>query len=75
MCVCKFLQISENVVKTILDIPHDMRIISLVIVGKKSKKVYPELTDLMKKTEARRPGRFPLKNFAYTNKYNQFRLD
>ncbi|TFG27063.1 MAG: nitroreductase [Promethearchaeota archaeon] len=65
----------ENVVKTILEIPHDMRIISLIIVGKKSKKVYPELTDLMKKTEARRPGRFPLKNFAYTNKYNQFTLD
>jgi nitroreductase len=62
----------ETVVKNILEIPHDMRIISLIVVGKKSNKVYPELTDLMKKTEARRPGRFPLKNFASTNKYNKF---
>lgn len=65
----------ENIVKKILEIPHDMRIISLIIIGKKSNKVYPELTDLMKKTEARRPGRFPLKDFIYTNKFNQFEFE
>jgi nitroreductase len=66
---------NENVIKNMLEVPNDMRIISLIVIGKKSNKIYPELTDLMKKTEARRPGRFALKNFVYTNKYNEFDLE
>ena len=61
----------ETIVKRVCDIPNDMRVITLVIFGKKSHEVNPELTDLMKMTENLRPGRLPLKQFVYYNSFNQ----
>lgn len=61
----------EAIVKKILDIPNTMRVISLLIIGKKSNKLHHELTDLMKMTETKRPGRLPLNRFAFINKYDQ----
>jgi len=65
----------EAAVKKTLEIPNNVRVISLIIIGKKSQKIHPELTDLMKTTEINRPGRFPLKKFAFINKYNQSILE
>ena len=65
----------EQIVKKVLEIPHKMRVISLLIIGKKSNNLYTELTDLMKMTEKNRPGRFALNKFAYINKYNQCDLE
>ncbi|MFW9824106.1 MAG: nitroreductase family protein [Candidatus Thorarchaeota archaeon] len=65
----------EQTVKKILEIPRNMRIISLIIIGKKSNNLNPELTDLMKNTEANRPGRLPLNKFAFVNKFNHSDLE
>jgi len=65
----------EQIVKQILEIPKNMRVITLLIVGKKSNNINPELTDLMKATETERPRRLPLKKIAFINKYNQSELD
>jgi len=61
----------ETIVKKVCGIPIEMRVISLVIFGKKSSELNPNLTDLMKMTENSRPGRLPLKQFVYYNRFNQ----
>ncbi|MFX1258122.1 MAG: nitroreductase family protein [Promethearchaeota archaeon] len=64
----------EQIVKQILEIPTNMRVITLLIIGRKSNKLHAGLTDLMKETETKRPGRLPLKKIAFINKYNQSNL-
>ena len=60
----------EMLVKKILEIPYDMRVITFLIIGKKSSKIDNNLTDLMKATESNTPPRKKFKEFAYINKYN-----
>lgn len=60
----------EDLVKKILNIPKNMRVISLIIVGKKASKIDENLTDMMKSTEARAPDRLRFKEFAYLNAYS-----
>jgi len=65
----------EQVVKKILEIPNKMRVISLLIIGKKSNNLHDELTELMKMTERNRPGRFPLNKYVFIDRYNQCNLE
>ncbi|MFX1486473.1 MAG: nitroreductase family protein [Promethearchaeota archaeon] len=60
---------SEDIVKDILDIPEDMKVITLVIVGKHSKEIADYLSENQKERERKRPERLPLKDFAYLNRY------
>lgn len=59
----------EDMVKEILGIPADMRVITLVNVGKHSKELTPEMTDSQNELEKKRPGRLSLEKFVYMNKY------
>jgi len=62
---------SEPDVKKILDIPNEMRIITLVIIGTHSNLIKEELTDLMKIGERSRPARLKLHEFTHNNKYKK----
>jgi nitroreductase len=59
----------EIKIKELFKIPNDMRIITLLIIGKKSTEIDENLTDLMKATEMRKPVRMKFKEFAYINEY------
>ena len=61
----------ETKAKEILDIPEEMRLITLVNVGKKSDEVNPVLSELMQLGEKQRPPRNQLKEFAYINRYGE----
>ena len=60
----------ENKIKELFKLPNDMRIITLIIIGKKSSEINENLTDLMKETEMRKPVRMKFKEYAYINEYN-----
>lgn len=62
---------SEEKAKNILNIPDEMRLITLIIVGKHSKEINPVLSDSMKLGEKQRPPRIPLEEFIYINEYNR----
>ncbi|MHA1913106.1 MAG: nitroreductase family protein [Promethearchaeota archaeon] len=59
----------ETPAKKILGIPEEMRLITLVIVGKHSEEVNPVLSETMKLGEKQRPPRKPLKDFIYIDNY------
>ncbi|MHA1985393.1 MAG: nitroreductase family protein [Promethearchaeota archaeon] len=59
----------EGRAKEILGIPDEMRLITLVIIGKHSKEINPVLSDVMKLGETQRPPRKSLGNFIYVNNY------
>ena len=61
---------NEERAKKILEIPNDMRLITLVIIGKHSKQVNPVLSEKMKLGEKQRPPRRKLGEFVYLNNYN-----
>jgi len=61
----------EKRAKQILNIPEEMRLITLIIIGKHSKEVNPILSESMKLGEKQRPPRRPLGEFIYLNNYNQ----
>ncbi len=61
----------EKKAKEALEIPEDLRVVALIAVGKRSKEINPELSDLMKLGEKQRPPRIPLKRFAYLDKYKE----
>ncbi|MFX0059081.1 MAG: nitroreductase family protein [Candidatus Heimdallarchaeota archaeon] len=64
---------NENLAKSILKIPEDMRLITLVIIGKRSKEINPILSDSMKLGEKQRPPRKSLREFVFRNFYgNKF---
>ena len=63
----------ESQAKEILEIPDEMRLITLVIVGKHSKDVNPVLSDAMKLGEKQRPPRKQVEDFIFINNYkNKF---
>ncbi len=47
----------------------DMRLITLVIVGKKSDQINPVLSELMKLGEKQRPPRKPIEEFIFIDEY------
>ena len=64
----------EDLAKKILEIPEDMRLITLVIIGKHSKEINPVLSESMQLGEKQRPPRKSLNEFiflnTFKNKYN-----
>ncbi len=61
----------EKKAKEILSIPEEMRLITLVVIGKHSNKVNPVLSESMKLGEKQRPPRLSLKEFTYINEYKE----
>ena len=61
---------NEEKAKEILKIPDEMRLITLVNVGKHSNEINPVLSEAMKLGEKQRPPRKPLDKFVYLNEYN-----
>jgi nitroreductase len=66
---------NEDQAKKILEIPDEMRLITLVVIGKHSKQINPVLSESMKLGEKQRPPRKSLNDFVsintYKNKYNK----
>ena len=60
----------ETKAKEILKIPNEMRLITLVIIGKHSKDINPILSDAMKLGEKQRPPRRKLEDLVFINNYN-----
>jgi nitroreductase len=60
---------NEEKAKDILGIPEDMRLITLINIGKHSSEINPVLSDAMKLGEKQRPPRKPLGDFVYNNSY------
>ena len=59
----------ENKVKEVLGIPFEMIVITLVIVGKRSKTINPVLSEKQIENEKTRPQRLPLSEFIYKDIY------
>lgn len=55
--------------KEILEIPEDMTVVTLIIVGKHSKTMSALMSDEQKEIEKTRPERLHLNDFIYKNKY------
>lgn len=60
----------EDKVKKILEIPEDMKVILLIVFGKKAKEINPTLSEEQKERELKRPERLPLTEIVFINKYN-----
>ena len=61
----------EGKTKKLLNIPCDMRVITLVIVGKKSDRVGELLSEQQVETEKKRPRRMNLSEFSFLNEYRE----
>ena len=61
---------NEERAKQILKIPVEMRLITLVIIGKHSNEVNPVLSEAMKLGEKQRPPRRALSEFVYIGEYS-----
>lgn len=61
---------NEEKAKEILKIPNEMRLITLVIIGKHSKEINPVLSETMKLGEKQRPPRKALDEFVFINNYS-----
>ncbi len=59
----------QKKVKEILNIPEEMTLISLVIVGKHATDLKPELNEHQAEAEKSRPERLPLDQIAFHNKF------
>lgn len=59
----------EEKVKEILGIPGHMRVITLLIAGKKSDQVSPLLSEKMAEVEKQRPRRLKFEDFAFIDSY------
>jgi nitroreductase len=62
---------SPKKTREILSIPDDYNVITLIIVGKHSKKINPILSDKQVEAEKKRPERIPLDKFVYINMYKE----
>jgi nitroreductase len=62
---------AEDKVKTILGIPNEYQVITLLIVGRKSADLNPLLSEHQIKAEKERPPRQPLENFTYFNHFSK----
>jgi nitroreductase len=62
---------SPKKTRAILDIPDDIDVITLVIVGKHSNEINPAMSEKQIKDERKRPERKPINNFIFHNKYGE----
>ena len=62
---------SEEEVKRVLGIPEHMRLISLIVIGKHSKELKVELTDIQKSKEYQRPERKHFEEFVFIDKFTK----
>jgi len=60
---------SPKKTREILDIPDELDVITLVIVGKHSEKINPVMSEKQKKDEKQRPKRKNIDEFIYINRY------
>lgn len=60
---------NEDNIKEILNIPLDIRVITLIIVGKHSEEIKDELSEKQAEIEKKRPKRRDLNEFAWMNSY------
>ena len=61
---------NEERVKQILKIPVEMRLITLVVIGKHPNEINPVLSEAMKLGEKQRPPRKALSEFVYIGEYS-----
>ncbi len=61
----------EDKAKEILKIPQNFRLITLIIVGKKSEKIDPDLSEQQIITENNRPTRLSLEEFLSVDSYGK----
>lgn len=61
----------EKRTKRILGIPEEMRLITLVIVGRHSEAISPALSESQVEAEKTRPERMPFEKFAYIDKFRK----
>jgi nitroreductase len=59
----------EDAVKNLLNIPQDMMVITLIIVGRKSNTLNPVLSEDQIAKEKTRPERLPLEEIVFLNRY------
>jgi nitroreductase len=62
---------SPNKVKEILKIPVEYNVITLIIIGKKSEKLNPLLSEKQRLVEPKRPERVTFDQFMYLNIYKE----
>jgi nitroreductase len=62
---------SPKKTREILNIPEEMEVITLVIVGKHSDKLNPVLSEKQIAAEKKRPSRLPFSKFVHINKYKE----
>ncbi len=60
---------SETQAREILGLPADMRVITLIIVGRRAGEIDPDLSEKQQAAEAQRPKRLALERFAYGNSF------
>lgn len=60
---------SPKKTRKVLDIPEDVDVITLVIVGKHSDKIDPVLSEKQIEAEKKRPKRISIDDFVYINRY------
>jgi len=60
---------SQQKVRTVLNIPEDFQVITLILVGKHSEKFSPVLSEKQIEAEKMRPPRLPLKKVMFYNRY------
>jgi len=63
---------SPKKTREILGIPDEYKVITLIIVGKKSEEMNPNLSEKQVKSEKRRPRRKKLDEFVHVDKYGSF---
>ena len=62
---------NEDAAKRVLGIPDHMRLISLIVVSKRSKEIREELTDIQKSKEDPRPERKQFKEFVFVDEFTK----
>jgi nitroreductase len=62
---------SPKKTRQILNIPEEMEVITLIIVGKHSEDISPVLSEKQVTAEKERPPRLSFSEFAYRNRYKE----
>lgn len=62
---------NEEIAKIVLEIPNEMRLITLIIIGKHSREINPVFSESMKLGEKQRPPRKDLGELVYLNNYKK----
>jgi len=61
----------EEAAKTALNIPDDMRLITLLVIGKPAQTLPETLSEKERHEELNRPPRLPFSQFAYRNRFSE----